>query len=127
MPDDILWDPDLWAHNYRKGTAPAKVLTKLTEVHDRMIERGVGKQALLADLQDKVLKICCVHGVLRDPMFFYFSYAEELAFRARAFEWDTDRVREYDLVRAKWVRRGLIPEVLDDIDKFIPMGKGRVR
>lgn len=127
MPDDVDWDPDLWAQNYREATAPGKVLTKWTQVHDGMIERGLGKQAILAELQDRVLQICCRFGVAIDPMFFYFAYAEELAFRARSYEWDTDRRREYGLVRAKWERRGLRSEVLDEIDKIVPLGKGRVR
>jgi len=126
MPDSPVWDPAKWQRNYIESIQPGKVLKALKPKIERVRERGLAAQAELDWLQRAVTKICYNHGVMLELVPHYVAYAEEVHFRARQFEWDTDRRREHKLLRVKWEKRGLDPALLDEIDKVVPLGKGRV-
>lgn len=124
MPE-ILWDPEAWLRSYQAGINPARVAQKIEGKIEQMHDRGLSAQATLAFLQELVVKLCAKRGVIRCQIIFYCAYVEEIFFRAAAYEWDVDRRREHEIIRAKWERRGLDPALLDEIDKIVSVGVGR--
>jgi len=122
----IKWEPAKWIRNYLDGIHEHKVKQKFQEKLNRIIERGVQENIKLDMMQDRVKEICNKFGVMPDLQIFYIAYAEEIMCRASKLEWEVDRVREYIIIRRKWENRGLNPEILNEIDKVVGLGMGKV-
>ena len=122
----IKWEPAKWIKNYLDGIHEHKVKTKFAEKLERIIERGIQENIKLDMMQDMVRQICDRFGVMPDLQIFYIAYAEEIMCRASKLEWEVDRVREYQIIRRKWEGRGLDPIVLEEIDKVVGLGMGKI-
>jgi hypothetical protein len=122
----IKWNPAQWIKNYLDGIHEHKVKTKFAEKLDRIIERGIQENIKLDMMQDMVRQICDRFGVMPDMQIYYIAYAEQILCRVQKLEWEVDRVREYQIVRKKWESRGLDPKILEEIDKVVGLGMGKI-
>ena len=122
----IKWEPAKWIRNYLDGIHEHKVKQKFQEKLNKIIDKGIQENIKLDMMQDRVKEICDKFGVMPDMQIYYIAYAEEILCRASKLEWEVDRVREYQIVRKKWEGRGLNPEILNEIDKVVGLGMGKV-
>jgi hypothetical protein len=122
----IKWEPAKWIKNYIDSIHEHKVKTKFAEKLDKIIEKGIQENIKLDFMQDQVRAICDKYGVMLDMYIYYIAYAEELMYKVQKLEWEVDRVREYQIIRRKWESRGLDPKILNEIDKVVGLGLGRV-
>ena len=122
----IKWEPAKWIKNYIDAIHEHKVKQKFAEKLQKIIERGIQENIKLDFVQDQVRAICDKFGVMLDMYIYYIAYAEEIMYKVKKLEWEVDRVREYQIIRKKWESRGLDPNVLDEIDKVVGLGLGKV-
>jgi len=122
----IKWNPSQWIRNYLDGIHEHKVKTKFAEKLEKIIERGIQENIKLDFVQDQVREILNKHGVMLDMYIYYIAYAEEILYKVQKLEWEVDRIREYQIIRRKWESRGLNPEILNEIDKVVGLGMGKV-
>jgi hypothetical protein len=122
----IKWDPRAWIRNYLDGIHEHKVKQKFQEKLNKIIDKGIQENIKLDFVQDQVRAICDKFGVMLDMYIYYIAYAEEILCRVQKLEWEVDRIREYQIIRRKWEGRGLDPKILEEIDKVVGLGMGKV-
>jgi len=122
----IKWEPAKWIRNYLDGIHEHKVKQKFAEKLEKIIERGIQENIRLDFVQDQVRLICDKFGVMLDMYIYYIAYAEEILYKVQKLEWEVDRVREYQIIRKKWENRGLNPQILEEIDKVVGLGMGKI-
>lgn len=83
------------------------------DVHDR----GAIAQATLDLIQRKVTRVLDQIGVYSDLHPGYQAYALALNKSQRDLPDRVDRIREHQILRDRWGRRGLLSSVLDELDK----------
>jgi len=91
---------------------------KYLEKEKQMEEKHSGAIYELTFLQKKVKEICSRLGVVPDWEIWYHSYAEWLWKRKKTYT-KQDIARERLVMRIRWERRGLRPDVLDEIDRML--------
>jgi len=122
----IKWNPAQWIRNYLDGIHEHKVKTKFAEKLEKIIDKGIQENIKLDMMQDRVKEICNKFGVMPDMQIFYIAYAEEILYKVQKLEWEVDRIREYQIIRRKWESRGLDPKILNEIDKVVGLGMGKI-
>jgi hypothetical protein len=122
----IKWNPAQWIRNYLDGIHEHKVKQKFQEKLEKIIDKGIQENIRLDFVQDQVRLICDRFGVMLDMYIYYIAYAEEIMYKVQKLEWEVDRVREYQIIRKKWEGRGLNPDILNEIDKVVGLGMGKV-
>jgi len=122
----IKWEPAKWIRNYLDGIHEHKVKQKFAEKLQKIIDKGIQENIKLDFVQDQVREILNKHGVMLDMYIYYIAYAEEILCRVQKLEWEVDRVREYQIIRKKWENRGLNPQILEEIDKVVGLGLGKI-
>ena len=111
--------------HYHEAQQPPAVARRLEQKLEAVHVRGACALAEFFRLVARVRKILDKHYMPRELRPFYFSYAEQMYYRAREYEWTVDRLNEWRILRMKWEARGLRPEILDEIDQAIKLGRGR--
>jgi hypothetical protein len=122
----IKWNPSQWIRNYLDSIHEHKVKQKFTEKLDKIIDKGIQENIKLDFMQDQIREILNKHGVMLDMYIYYIAYAEQILCRVQRLEWEVDRVREYIIIRRKWENRGLDPNILNEIDKIVGLGVGKI-
>jgi len=96
---------------------------RLRKVYSALIPEITPKasraQAENARLKDKVKSILDVEGVLSDFHPSYYAYAYALDKSQRTLKFMVDRIREHQILRARWESRGLDPAILDKLDAVL--------
>ena len=121
----VEWDPERWLEHYHEAQQPPAVAKKLEEKLEAVRQKGACALAEFFRLVARVRKILDKHYMPREMRPFYLSYAEQMYFKVREYEWTVDRLTEWRILRMKWEARGLKPEILDEIDQAIKLGRGR--
>lgn len=97
-------------------THPTKALYRIKPTRD---ERAGFTQAELTLFTDKVRMVMDEQGVFTDLRHQYIAYALALDKTQREMAFMVDLTREHRILRNRFERRGLDPDVLDEIDRFV--------
>jgi len=95
-------------------------LTKIFRSREAGVhERGASAQAVLEHIVVKVKNRLDQIGVWADMHPSYLAYAYALDRTQKVMEFRVDRIREHDILRDRWERRGLDTTILDEIDDLL--------
>lgn len=93
-----------------------RVLPRLKEERDR---NAAAAQAQLALFQSKISRLMDEVGVYTDMRHQYLAYAQALDKTQRTMNFMVDLIREHTILRDRFERRALDPDVLDRIDALV--------
>jgi hypothetical protein len=119
-----LFDIPGAVEKYRKKMDHVRQHQVLKEISPRVHIKGCVAQVQLFNIKDKVQKILMAQGVLSDYVPSYYAYAWALNKSQRKYSFLVDRIREHQILRAKWEAKGLIPSVLDLMDQVLIFAYG---
>lgn len=83
------------------------------------VDKTKQAQAQNYHIKEKVKAILDEAGMLSDFHPQYLAYGYALDKSQRTMEFMVDRIREHQILRAKWETRGLDPDLLDKIDAVL--------
>jgi hypothetical protein len=105
--------------NYRTKTDWEKLLLKFDRNYEKYEKAGVINAASDASFRLRVSKLLNELGVNLEHHPAYFAYAQALYYAQFKYRYMVDRIREHKILRDKWERRGLDPNILDQLDKML--------
>jgi glutamine synthetase type III len=105
--------------NYRTKTDWEKLLLKFDKNYEKYEKAGVINAASDASFRLRVSKLLNELGVNLEHHPAYFAYAQALYYAQFKYRYMVDRIREHKILRDKWERRGLDPNILDQLDKML--------
>lgn len=82
-------------------------------------ENQAAAQAKLGFFDEKVMALLNREGVWLDYYQMYLSYARALDKSQRELDFMVDLIREHQILRDRFERRGLLPTVLSAIDALV--------
>jgi len=95
----------------------------LEEVIDRAHDSYSERQEVFDYVESSIKPILDKHGVVSEHRFGYYTYALALYSSQLRLKFRVDRIREHRILRAKALRRGLDPRILDEIDERLVIDK----
>lgn len=104
---------------YVRKTSFVKLTFQLRRILDNTHRRQAAAMAQIALFQDKVRAILDEQGVYTDLRHQYMAYAQALDKSQRTMNFMVDLIRERQILRDRFERRGLDPGVLDVIDSRV--------
>jgi len=93
-----------------------KVLSKIQDEARRM---AVATQTQVAFFQGKIKDLLDQAGVYSDVHHQYQAYAQALDKSQKELAFMVDLIRQHQILRDRFERRGLDPEILDAIDRLV--------
>lgn len=108
-----------WREKYQRKTHFVKLTWQLRRIEDRTRRNRAVAQAQLAFFQDKVRALMDKLGVYADLRHQYMAYAQALDKSQREMDWLVDVNREARILRDRFTRRGLDPDVLQAIYELV--------
>jgi len=93
-----------------------RVLPKIKRDHDDYAVAGVVQAGFF---EEKIRGLLCELGVYADLHHQYLAYAEALDKSQRDLAFMVDLIREHQILRDRFERRALDPDVLDAIDQAV--------
>jgi hypothetical protein len=116
------WLPEAM-DKYKRKLYHVKLRPQLAADLEGIHARAGIAQAQLTRIKDKVLTVLNAHGVLSDYHTEYYCYALALDKSQRTLAFMVDRIREHDILRTKWITRGLDPAILTELDDLLIFNK----
>jgi hypothetical protein len=114
---------DRGTKNYRSKTDWLAVRGKIYPVSEQMqlrnLQAGANYEMMISRVRAKLSEL----GVNPEFMGFYFAYSEALFKSQLKLAWMVDRIREHQILRDKWEKRGFDPKILDELDKILIFNK----
>ncbi|GAI91920.1 unnamed protein product, partial [marine sediment metagenome] len=91
----------------------------LRSIEFEVNERGASAQAVLELITVKVKNLMDRIGIWADLHPSYLAYAFAFDRSQKVMEFRVDRIREHAILRDRWERRNLDPDILDQIDSLL--------
>ena len=104
------------AETYRRKTHFVKLTWQLRKIRDQTNRNQAVAVAQIGLFQDKIRAILDEQGIWADRRHQYQAYAAALDKTQRELRFMVDWIREHQILRDRFERRGLRPAVLDVID-----------
>ena len=104
---------------YERKTHFVKLTKQLRKIEDRTRRNRAAAQAQIAFFQDKVRGLLDEQGVYADMRHQYLAYAQALNKTQKEMDWLVDVNREARILRDRFIRRGLDPDVLQAIYELV--------
>ena len=104
---------------YRRKLSHVKLARQIYEIQERVIENMAVAQVQITFRDEKVQRLLNRLGVYSDWHPSYLDYARALEKSQRTMDWLVDRIREHQILRDRWERRGLDPNILSEIDQLV--------
>ena len=117
-PPTAATDP-WWLARYQRKTHFVKLTKQLREIEDQTRRHRAVAQSQLAFFQDKVRGLLDEQGVYADLRHQYLAYAQALDKTQREMDWLVDVNREARILRDRFLRRNLDPDVLQAIYELV--------
>jgi len=95
----------------------------LEEVIDKAHDSYSERQEVFDYVESSIKPILDRHGVVSEHRLGYYTYALALYSSQLRLKFRVDRIREHRILRAKALRRGLDPTILDEIDERLVIDK----
>ena len=109
--------------DYERKTHFVKLTWQLRRIKKRerrlRDNRMAAAQAMLTHFQDKVSRLLNELGLYVDLNHQYLAYAQALDKTQRELRFMVDWIREHQILRDRFERRGLTPEILNQIDQLV--------
>lgn len=99
---------------YEAKTSPQRISELFAERGRRMSDRYRAQAEVMHRVHKTVVAVTDAEGLPRMMRFWYTCYGREVYRVWRAVPQGCQEV-EYDVIRYKWVARGLVPELLDRV------------
>ena len=112
----IQEDAQRGAAAYRRKTHFVKLTWQLRKIRPQTNENQAVAMAQVGLFQDKIRAILDEQGIWADRRHQYQAYAAALDKTQRELRFMVDWIREHQILRDRFERRGLRPAVLDVID-----------
>ena len=107
------------ADKYQRRTHFVKLTKQLRKIADVTHRNQAVAQAQLALFQDKIRSVLDDQGVYADLRHQYMAYAQALDKSQRTLDFMVDLIREHQILRDRFERRGLDPAVLNALDQHV--------
>lgn len=111
--------PDEAIPKYERRTHFIRLLIKCRKIQEDSNYNRAAAQAQINLFQDKVSSILDEQGVWADLRHQYLAYAQALDKSQRTMDFLVDLIRERQILRDRFTRRGLDPAVLTAIDALV--------
>jgi len=119
-------DPD-WLENaikkYKRKLSHVRLTPLIRRIQDQTQLNAAIAQGKLSLLDEKLRTLLNENGVYSDWHPSYMDYARELDKTQRELSFMVDLIREHQILRDRWERRGLSDAVLDKIDDMVIIHK----
>ena len=104
---------------YRRKLHHVKLSKQIYEIQGDVQDNAALAQARLVHFQRKISRLLNRLGVYSDWNPSYLAYATALDKSQRTLAFMVDLIREHQILRDRWQRRGLDATVLDEIDALV--------
>ena len=104
---------------YRRKLHHVKLAKQIYEIEKNVQDNATFAQARVTHFQRKISALLNHLGVYSDWNPSYLAYAAALDKSQRELDYMVDRIREHQILRDRWERRGLDTTVLDEIDHIV--------
>ena len=104
---------------YRRKLHHVKLAKQIFEIEKTVQDNMALAQARITHFQRKISALLNRLGVYSDWNPSYLAYATALDKSQRELDFMVDRIREHQILRDRWERRGLDTTVLDEIDTMV--------
>ncbi|MBA7595159.1 hypothetical protein ES703_02118 [subsurface metagenome] len=104
---------------YRRNLGHVRLTKLLRSIESDTNERGASAQAVLELITVKVKTLMDQIGIWADLHPSYLAYAFAFDKSQKVMEFRVDRIREWEILRDRWERRNLDPNILDRIDSLL--------
>lgn len=104
---------------YKRKTLFIKLIKQLREIQDTVHLNQAAAQATVDFTLRKIKTLLDGLGVYSDLHHQYEAYAMALDKTQKELKFMVDLIREHQILRDRFERRGLDPEILDAIDQLI--------
>ena len=111
--------PDEAINKYVRKTHFVRLTKILRGISPDVHRNQAVAQAQLALFQDKIRDLLDQQGLYVDLRHQYMAYAQALDKTQRTMDFMVDLIREHQILRDRFERRGLDPTVLDAIDALV--------
>jgi hypothetical protein len=107
------------AATYRRKTHFVKLTVQIRRIRERVNRNQVVAVAQIGLFQDKIRSLLDELGVWADRRHQYQAYAAALDKSQRKLRYMVDWIREHQILRDRFERRGLRSDFLDAIDELV--------
>jgi len=104
---------------YRRKLGHVRLTILIRKKEQTTWDRAAAAQATLCFFDEKLRTLLDEEGVYSDWHPSYMDYARALWKSQRELTFLVDLIREHQILRDRWERRGLDPTILDRIDNFV--------
>lgn len=104
---------------YRRSLGHVRLTKLLRSIETEVNERGASAQAVLELITVKVKNLMDRIGIWADLHPSYLAYAFAFDKSQKVMTFRVDRIREHAILRDRWERRNLDPDILDQIDSLL--------
>jgi len=104
---------------YQRKLSHVRLTPLIRKIQDTTQMNAATAQAKLALFDEKIKYILEQEGIYSDFHPSYMCYARELDKSQRDLTFMVDLIREHQILRDRWERRGLSETVLDKIDDMV--------
>jgi hypothetical protein len=111
--------PDDAIPKYVRRTHFIRLLIKTRKIQETSNYNRAAAQAQITLFQDKVSALLSIQGIWADLRHQYLAYAQALDKSQRTMRFMVDWVREHNILRDRFERRGLDPTTLDAVDQLV--------
>jgi len=119
-------DPD-WLEEaikkYKRKLNHVRLTPLIRKIQDNTQWNAAISQGKLSLFDEKLKRLLEENGVYSDFHPSYMAYARQLEKSQKELSWMVDLVREHQILRDRWERRGLSETMLDKIDNMVIIHK----
>jgi hypothetical protein len=104
---------------YKRSLGHVRLTPIIRAIETETRQNAAAAQGVLAFFDEKIKLILEAYAIFSDYHPSYLAYARELDRTQRQYVWMVDLVREHQILRDRWERRGLDPTILTLIDNTV--------